>query len=111
ATDAALEARPSLVVRGEEELAKGLFRLNYTADSYNMYGWYAAVSMTREHYMARARALIASGTVRVAPSLVTASREAVIEAIVRRIGWRSLHWELDSPEVPPALADALLAPG
>lgn len=61
ATDAALEARPSLVVRGEEELNAALQR------------WDGSGSLARH--------LIANGTVMVAPSLVAATREALAKAL------------------------------
>jgi hypothetical protein len=65
ATDAALESRPSLSVQSEEALAEAAGPLTF--------GYFGRDT---------ARALIESGVVRVAPSLVAASREALIEHLV-----------------------------
>jgi hypothetical protein len=105
ATDAALEARPSLVVRGEEELADALLTLLTDAGQ----------TFDDEQARALAKSLVLRRTVTVAPSLVAESREAVAKAL----------WAIDYPHFAEQIrgveqgiptdyldrADALLAPG
>ena len=106
----ALEARPSLVVRGEEELA----------DAISAYRHGAEVAWTEDALLASS--LIADGTVTVAPSLAAESREAVARYFFKRrthLPEEDFDYLLERerrgrdgvPESIWAEADALLAPG
>lgn len=118
---AALEARPSLAVRGEEELAKGIDPRGFDPqeaddprvaqqmwpDDPDAQDFYVATRAERfvrwrEEALSEARRLIANGTVQVVPSLVAASREALIETIKQFAGSLGAEWSEE-------LADALLA--
>lgn len=112
----ALASAPSLSVQSEEALQDELDRHEYAGNNLcecgdSMGGSTDGVAWTIETNAHLARALIQSGAVRVAPSLVAASREAVIESVVRVLHPKATwHFHL-AQNYAVAVTDALLAPG
>jgi hypothetical protein len=109
---AALEVRPSLVVRGEEELADALLTLLTDAGQ----------TFDDEQARALAKSLVLRRTVTVAPSLVAESREVLARYFFKRrthlpdedfdyLLERERRGRDGVPESIWAEADALLAPG
>lgn len=107
-TLAQAQPEPSLVVRGEEELADAIFEARYPEGV-----WMGGSSEPPERSDAEAaRTLIANGTVQVVPSLVAATREAVIDGIQDGLDEFESHYPAArTKSLREYVADALLAPG